>query len=397
MTGTKLMSSFNFLPEAQSLQDEMVVLRRDLHAHPELGFQERRTARLVAEHLHAAGLEVREGLADTGVLGRLEGAQAGRTVWLRFDMDALPVTEETGAPYASQNPGVMHACAHDGHVAIGLTLARLLARHRGDLHGRVVFAFQPAEEGQGGAERMIADGALEPRPDLALVLHLWNPLPLGQAAISPGPVMAAADLVRITVRGKGGHGAFPHQTVDPIVAAAQIVTALQTVVSRNVDPLATAVLTMGTIHGGTAFNVIADEVELTGTVRTFAATVREQILQRLVAIAQGTAAALGATAEVAIKPISPAVVNNPAATRLVHEAAAAILGEAHVLDAYQTMGAEDAALFLQAVPGCYFFLGSANPERGLAAPHHSPRFDFDEAALPLGVAILAETVARYLA
>ena len=374
-----------------------MALRRDLHAHPELGFQERRTARLVAEHLRAAGLAVREGLAGTGVLGRLEGAPPGRMILLRFDMDALPVTEETGAPYASQNPGVMHACAHDGHVAIGLTLAKLLARHIGDLRGNVVFAFQPAEEGQGGAARLIADGALEPRPDLALVLHLWNPLPLGQAAISPGPVMAAGDLVRILVRGKGGHGAFPHQTVDPIVAAAQIVTALQTVVSRNVDPLETAVLTMGMIHGGTAFNVIADEVELTGTVRTFAATVREQVLQRLVAIAQGTAAALGATAEVAIKPISPAVVNDSAATRLVHAAAAAILGEANLLDTYQTMGSEDAALFLQAVPGCYFFLGSANPERGLDAPHHSPRFDFDEAVLPLGVAILAEAVARYLA
>lgn len=389
--------TINFLPEAQALQEELVTLRRDLHAHPELGFQERRTARLVAEHLRAAGLEVREGLADTGVLGRLNGAQPGRTILLRFDMDALPVTEETGAPYASQNPGVMHACAHDGHVAIGLTLAKLLARHRSDLHGSVVFAFQPAEEGQGGAARLIADGALQPRPDLALVLHLWNPLPLGQAAISPGPVMAAADLVRIGVRGKGGHGAFPHQTVDPIVAAAQIVTALQTVVSRNVDPLATAVLTIGTIHGGTAFNVIADEVELRGTVRTFAAAVREQVLQRLTAIAQGTAAALGATAEVAIKPISPAVVSDAAATRLVHAAAAAILGEANVLDAYQTMGSEDAALFLQAVPGCYFFLGSANHERGLDAPHHSARFDFDEAALPLGVAILAEAVARYLA
>jgi amidohydrolase len=312
-------------------------------------------------------------------------------------MDALPVSEETGAPYASLNPGVMHACAHDGHVAIGLTLAKLLAQHRREMRGNVVFAFQPAEEGQGGAARLIADGALEPRPDLALVLHLWNPLPLGQAAVSPGPVMAAADLVRITVRGKGGHGALPHQTVDPVVAAAQIVTALQTVVSRNVDPLETAVLTMGTIHGGTAFNVIADQVELTGTVRTFAATVREQVLQRLAAIAQGTAAALGATAEVAIKPISPAVVNDPAATRLVQEAAAAVLGEANVLDTYQTMGSEDAALFLQAVPGCYFFLGSANHERGLDAPHHSPRFDFDEAALPLGVAILAEAVARYLA
>ncbi len=392
-----MMSNFNFLPEAQALREELVSLRRDLHAHPELGFQERRTARLVAEHLRAAGLAVREGLADTGVLGRLNGAQPGRTIMLRFDMDALPVSEETGAPYASQSPGMMHACAHDGHVAIGLTLAKLLARHSGELHGSVVFAFQPAEEGQGGAERMIADGALKPKPDLALVLHLWNPLPLGQAAISPGPVMAAADLVRIRVRGKGGHGAFPHQTVDPIVTAAQIVTALQTVVSRNVDPLATAVLTMGTIHGGTAFNIIADEVELTGTVRTFAAAVREQVLSRLVAIAQGTAAALGATAEVAIKPISPAVVNDLAATRLVHEAAAAILGEAQVLDAYQTMGAEDAAFFLQAVPGCYFFLGSANPERGLDAPHHSPRFDFDEAVLPLGVAILAEAVARYLA
>jgi amidohydrolase len=389
--------TINFFQEAQALQDELVALRRDLHAHPELGFQERRTARLVAEHLRAAGLVVQEGLAGTGVLGRLNGAQAGRTVWLRFDMDALPVTEETGAPYASLNPGVMHACAHDGHVAIGLTLAKLLARHRGALRGSVVFAFQPAEEGQGGAARLIADGALEPRPDLALVLHLWNPLPLGQAAISPGPVMAAADLVRILVRGKGGHGALPHQTVDPIVAAAQIVTALQTVVSRNVDPLETAVLTMGTIHGGTAFNVIADQVELTGTVRTFSAAVREQVLQRLAAIAQGTAAALGATAEVAIKPISPAVVNDPAATRLVHEATAAILGEANVLDTYQTMGSEDAALFLQAVPGCYFFLGSANPARGLAEPHHSPRFDFDEAALPLGVALLAEAVARYLA
>jgi amidohydrolase len=385
--------------DALEIEDQLVKLRRDLHMHPELGFQEQRTSGLVADYLARLGYRVYTNIAKTGVIGMLEGSRPGRTVMLRFDMDALPIQEENDVEYASQTPGVMHACGHDGHVTIGLGTATLLARYRDQFPGTVKLIFQPAEEGMNGAEVMVKEGALDdygPRPAAAFGLHLWNPSPVGQAELTAGATMAAADRWSLKVTGRGGHGALPHQTNDPVVASAQIISALQTIVSRNVDPQATAVVTVGTVHGGTAFNIIPGEIELTGTIRTFEADVREMILARVESLCQGVAAGMGVEVDLQVKPLTPAVINDPAATQLMRQVAAEVLGEENVLSGFRTMGSEDMAFFLQEVPGSFLFLGSANEERGLNHPHHNPRFDFDERALPLGVAIMAGTATRYL-
>ena len=390
----------DYRAEAGAMQEQLVAWRRDLHMHPELGFKEGRTSGLVAEHLRGLGYQVHTGIGKTGVIGILEGARPGPTVMLRFDMDALPIQEQNQVAYASQTPGVMHACGHDGHVTIGLGAATLLQRHREELAGTVKLLFQPAEELLVGAEAMIKEGALEdygPRPDASFGLHLWSPLPLGQAGLATGPVFAAADRWSLTVKGKGGHGAMPHQTADPVVAAAQIVTALQTIVSRNVDPQETAVLTVGTVHGGTAFNIIPGEVTLTGTLRTFDEQVRARVLQRLETLCAGVGAGMGVEADLQVEMLTPVAVNDVAATRLMRQVAEEILGQQNICGDFRDTGSEDMAYFMREVPGSYMLLGSANPERGLDYAHHHPRFDFDEAVLPLGVAILAETATRFLA
>jgi len=257
------------IEEVQELFPYMQARRRDFHMHPELGFQEVRAAGIVADELRALGLEVHTGIAETGVVAILKGEHPGPVLLIRFDMDALPIQEENEAEYASQNPGVMHACGHDAHTAIGLSVARILNAHRGDIHGTVKLGFQPAEEGDGGAERMVAEGVLEnPRPDRCLALHVWNSQPIGWLGITPGPVMAAAETFHVKIIGRGGHGASPHRTVDPLYAAAQIVTALQSIVSRNVAPMDTAVVSVTAIHSGTTFNVIPQTAELQGTIRT---------------------------------------------------------------------------------------------------------------------------------
>jgi len=393
----------DFLSEAQSLFEYTQSIRRDLHAHPELGFREVRTAGIVARELQSLGLEVTTGVAKTGVVGLLEGNRHGPVVLVRFDMDALPVTEETGAAYASTAPGVMHACGHDGHTAIGLTVAKLLHAHRADLAGTVKFVFQPAEEGAsgeeiGGNEMMIREGALEnPRPDLALALHLWNEKPLGWVHAAAGPVMAGAEEFKITVAGKGGHGALPNRTADPVLAACQIVTALQSIVSRNVAPLEAAVVSVTMIHAGQAFNVIPPEAKLEGTIRTFELSVRETVLRRFEEIAQGVAAAMGCTADVTVKRLTPATINADEIARRVQAAARRALPDADLDTAsHLTMGAEDMAFMLERIPGCYFFVGSANSARGLDYGHHHPKFDFDEAALPRAAAWMAEAAAEFL-
>jgi amidohydrolase len=291
----------------------------------------------------------------------------------------------------------MHACGHDGHTAIGLGVATLLARHRDELSGRVKLVFQPAEESTGGARAMIADGVLlDPAPDAALGLHLWNSLPVGQAIVRPGPFMAAATHFHLTIQGRGGHGAMPHQTVDAIVTAAHLVTALQTIVSRNVDPTQTAVVSVGTLRAGFAFNIIADRAELEGTIRTFDDQVMALIRQRLQQIVTSVTQMFGATFDLKLEHAAPAVVNAPEAAALVERAARDVLGEANVGQGTPAMVSEDMAEFLNRVPGCFFFLGSHNRARGLDYAHHHPRFDFDEAALPLGAAILAGAAVDYL-
>lgn len=386
-----------FKAEAEALREQLVSWRRDFHVHPELAFQEHRSAGLIADRLRELGYRVQTGVATTGVVGLLEGRQPGPVVMVRFDMDALPITEENETDYVSQNPGVMHACGHDAHMAMGLGVATLMAQCRDEMAGTLKLVFQPAEEGGRGAEAMVKEGVLEnPRPDVFLATHVWNEKPVGTIDVSPGAIMAAAEKWACTVRGKGGHGALPHQTVDPVVATAQIVTGLQTVVSRNVNPLETAVVTVGTVHGGDAFNVIPAQVELSGTIRTYSPQVRETVLRRVREVIEGVAAACGAATELEIVPLTPAVSNDAEVADVVRAAAEAVVGSENVSSGERTMGSEDAAVFMQEVPGCYSFLGSANAERGLNAPHHNPRFDFDEDVMPIGVAILMHALARYL-
>jgi amidohydrolase len=383
--------------EAFALRDQLIAWRRDFHRHPELGMQEFRTSGIVAKYLSSLGMEVQTGVGQTGVVGLLEGSQPGPVVMLRFDMDALPIQEMNQTDYVSQNSGVMHACGHDAHTAIGMGIAQLLARRREELAGTIKFVFQPGEEGCGGALAMIADKVLEdPKPDVALGLHVWNDQPLGLLAAGNCGVMAAADIFTINVQGKGGHGAQPHLCVDAVLIAAQIVVALHSIVARNVNPRETAVVTVGSIRAGTAFNVIADTAEMTGTIRTFDAATRDLIARRITEVAESTAWALGGSATIEIKAISPATVNDQQVAQIVRETASEVLGSDRVTADQFTMTAEDMSEFLSRVPGCFFFIGSANAARGLNAPHHNPHFDIDEEVLPLGVAVLAATVLHYL-
>jgi len=379
-------------PDVSALAPDLVALRRDLHQNPELAWAERRTASRVAAFLEGAGLEVRAGVAGTGVVATARGA-GSRTVLLRVDMDGLPIQEQNDVPYTSRVPGVMHACGHDGHTAIGAAAARVLGRRR--LPGVVRILFQPAEEGEGGAQRMIADGALE-GVDVVLGIHLWNELPVGTVGVKAGPLMAAVDRLRIVIHGRGGHGGNPHRAADPVVAAAHVVVALQTVVAREVSPLQSAVVTLGAIHGGQAFNVIPDEVTLTGTVRTFDADVRRGVPERIRRIAEGVASALQCRAEVEVRPGNPAVVNDAGVAALARRAAARVVGEQGVVEPEPTMGGEDMAVYFERVPGCFAFVGSANRERGLDQPHHSPRFDFDEEALAIGCEFLVQAAEEAL-
>jgi amidohydrolase len=379
-------------------RERMVELRRDFHRHPELAHQEVRTAGIVADRLVELALDdVRSGVGQTGVVGLLKGGRPGRSVMLRADMDALPVTEvDRGQPYRSVNQGVHHACGHDGHVAILLTVAELLSARKRDLPGTVSFIFQPAEERVGGAAGMLKDGVLEPAVDGCFGLHLWNEIEVGRIDARPGPVYASADAFVITVGASGGHAAMPHQTADPVLASAQLVVALQTLVSRESPPLEPAVLTIGSIHGGTAPNIIPSRVELQGTLRTFDPTLRERLLTRLHEMVAGTAATFCVEADLRMTDSCPAAINDAGMTELVQGVGGRILGGQNVLSRTQTTGAEDMALFLEAVPGCFFFVGSANTERGLTSPHHSPSFDFDERALDIGVQVLTSTTLEFL-
>ena len=387
----------NWRAQAEALRAEMVERRRDLHRHPELAFQEARTAGIVAETLNALGLEVQTGVGRTGVVGLLEGGQPGPVVMVRCDMDALPIDEENDVPYRSQQPGRMHACGHDGHTAVALAVARLFAERREALRGSVKFAFQPAEEIGQGAAAMVADGALEaPRPDVCYGLHLWNDLPHGQVSVTPGPFMAGADALRITVRGRGSHAALPHQSADPVVAAASLVLALQTVVSRSLSPLETAVVSVTQLQAGTALNVIPEQVALAGTIRTFKPEVRALVVERVQAVSAAAAAALGCQAEVSIEPLTPPVINDTALAERLLERFRQAAPDLEYVTGMQTMAAEDVSVFLNRVPGVFFFVGSADRARGLVYGHHHPRFDFNEDALVTGAALLAEAVAAHV-
>jgi amidohydrolase len=392
-----MLMSINFQEEAVALLPRMVEVRRDLHRHPELAFEEVRTAGIVASTLTELGLEVQTGVGKTGVVGLLEGDQDGPTLLVRADMDALPILEANKTEYVSGEAGKMHACGHDGHTSIGLAVVRMLSERRADIHGRVKFVFQPAEEIGQGARAMIEDGALgDPRPDFSIGLHLWNDMPVGKVAVTSGPCMSAADIFTCTLTGSGGHGAQPDKTIDPIVAAAQIVTAAQSIVSRNVDPLDTAVVTIGAIHGGDAFNVIPQSAEIKGTIRTYRKETQQKVHQRVREICEGIAQAMGCEAEVEIISMTIAVDNDAEISDRIAAIAAGLVGEENVKRDERTMGSEDVSLFMDDIPGCYFFVGSANAERGLNYPHHHPQFDVDEASFPIAAALLAEAAASFV-
>ena len=387
----------DWLLRAQDLFSYSQGVRRDLHQNPELGYREFRTAGIVARDLRALGLEVTTGIAETGVIALMEGAGPGPVVLLRFDMDALPVDEQTGAEYCSLVPGQMHACGHDGHVAIGLTVARLLSQNREHLHGTVKFVFQPAEEGLGGAERMLAAGVMDdPHVDFCLALHLWNEKQLGWFGIPDGPLMAGADIFKVWIEGAGGHGALPHLAVDPISAAAYVITGLQGIVSRNVSPLENAVISVTQIHAGETFNVIPPVVELGGTIRAFEPKVRRLVVERFKEVIYSTAKAAGCTARIELTRLTPAVINTTAVAMKVAETARVLFPDGEIDRDYRTMVSEDMAFLMEKTPSCYFMVGSANPLRGLDYGHHHPKFDFDEQVLPRAAALMAATAEKLL-
>jgi amidohydrolase len=384
-------------PDVLAHQADLVALRRDFHRHPELGYRETRTAGIVADRLRKAGYAVRTGIAKTGVVGVLRGSRPGRTLLLRADMDALPIQEENRTPYASAVPGVMHACGHDGHTAIGIAVAQVLARRRARQAGTLVVVFQPAEEELGGAPAMIREGLLEnPAPDAALALHLWNSLPVGTVGVRAGATWASSDRFEIAILGRGGHAGYPHTTIDPVVTAAEAVLALQTVVSRELPPTAPRALSVTRIAGGTTTNVIPTEVVMLGTMRFYDESLRAQARRRIERVVRGVAEAHGAGCRVRFDDGYPVTVNDPALTALVREVAAGVVGPDRVVEHEATMGSEDMGYVLQRVPGCYFMLGSMSVAKGLCHPHHHPRFDFDEACLPVGVELLVRAAERIL-
>jgi amidohydrolase len=369
----------------QAIVAEAVATRRDLHEHAELSTEEHRTQGVIVERLRAAGLDGVRAIADTGVTALVRGARPGPNLLWRADIDALPLDEETGLPFASRTKA-MHACGHDGHTAIALAMAELLQRSRESLAGTVRFAFQPAEEHVGGAARMIEQGILEdPRVDQLFGLHIWASAPVGHVLVRAGAIFAAATHFRIIIRGRGGHAAAPHETIDPIVVAAHAITALQTVVSRSVSSEDRAVFTIGRIEGGVRGNIIPNEVMMSGTVRTFEARVLKRVLRRIEEILAGVTSAWGAEYRFDSSTLG-ACVNDAESAAMVEGVAAAFVGPERVAET-QATGADDMCRFLEERPGAYFLLGGAPAGTDRVYPHHHPKFDFDERCIPLGIEI----------
>jgi len=378
--------------ETESLAPRLIQWRRGFHRRPEVAFKEFQTSAFLREHFQKLGMPVKP-LTGTGFRAELEGRPGGKTVALRADIDALPLQEEGDKEYVSLNPGAAHACAHDGHMAVLMGVAELLSKRREQFQGRVVFIFQPAEElPPGGAKAMIEEGALE-GVDAIFGLHFWQPLPTGLIGVVKGPMMAQSDNFRIMVKGKGGHGSMPHQTVDPILVASHLVVSLQSIVSRNVDPLKAAVLSFGTVDGGTVYNIIPGQVKLSGTVRTFDPPLQALIEKRLREIAEGVSKSLGAEAGVEYEIGYPPLVNDPASVDFVLEVVKKSLGEERIKPIAPVMGGEDFAYYLQKIPGAFLFFGAGD---GTRFPHHHPGFDFDEKALPQAVLLMTSLATEYL-
>jgi hippurate hydrolase len=392
--GTALRSPVSFVAERH---ETFIAIRRDLHAHPELGLEEHRTAALVAERLHQWGVEVHTGIGGTGVVGVIRGARdaSGRSVGLRADMDALPMQEENDFPHRSSRPGLMHACGHDGHTTMLLAAAQYLAATR-NFDGSVFLIFQPGEEGFGGAKKMIDDGLFQRFPaNEVYALHNWPGLPAGHIGLNPGPMMAAADRVEIVISGRGGHAAHPHLTVDPVLIAGHVITAAQSIVARNVAPIDTAVVSLCSLSAGHpgAFSVVPREARLVGTVRTFQHSVQTLIEQRLTELVQSTARAFGGEASVKYERIYPATINHAPQYEHAARVAEELVGRERVVRHMPpSMGAEDFAFMLHVKPGCYVRLGQGGAEGGCWL--HNSRYDFNDAVIPLGAGYLAALAER---
>jgi hippurate hydrolase len=375
----------NLAPAIVDFSKELTLIRRDIHAHPEIGFEENRTSQIVADNLQAWGAEVHRSIGGTGVVGVINGKGPGRRIGLRADMDALPMAEATGLSHASKTPGVFHGCGHDGHTTMLLGAARHLASTR-NFAGQIVLIFQPAEEGLGGARRMIADGLFDRFPcDEIYGLHNWPGAPLGRISLTRGVAMAAADTFDIHISGRGAHGAQPHHSVDPIMVATAIAQALQTIVSRNVDAVKSAIVSITQIHAGSAYNVIPETAFLGGTIRTFEPAVRDLIAQRITSLALSIAEGFGAEATVAIEPRFSALRNDDRLAEAAMQVAAEIVGPTLAeYDELPKTGSEDFAEMLAIVPGAYLLLG-----QGEGPALHNPRYDFNDAAIPIGATLLA--------
>lgn len=382
----------------ESLKNDVINLRRYFHQYPEVGFKEFKTSTKIAELLKEWGLEVQTGIAKTGVVGLLRGAKPGKTIGIRADIDALPIQEATNLEFQSKHDGVMHACGHDGHIAIALGAAKVLSEFKDEICGNIKFIFQPAEEGPGGAEKMILDGVLEnPTVEAIIGLHIWPEIDSGSVGIKNGPIMAASDRFDIKISGVGGHGAVPHMAVDPIVAGAHIVTALQTLVSREVDPLDCAVISNCVFNSGTTFNVIPADANISGTVRTFNPKVREVIPQRMKKIIEGIGESMRCQCEFNYTYYYPATINNKDFTSFFEDISKGLLGDDKVFEIERpSMGGEDFSFYLQKIPGTFFFLGTKNSSKDLTKSIHHPEYNIDEDILPIGVKLFCNTAIEFL-
>ncbi|MCB1178335.1 MAG: amidohydrolase [Leptospiraceae bacterium] len=384
----------------ENRKQELISYRRRFHTFPELKFEEKETAKFVEDHLKSLGFSYESGIVETGIACLIDSGKPGKTLLVRADMDALPIFEENIVDYASKNSGKMHACGHDGHTSVLMGLASELKERLSSVvpKGRVLLVFQPAEEGGGGADKMVETGILEKyNVDATFALHVWNHVDIGKVGVVDGPMMASVDEFSIKVRGVSGHGAMPQHTVDPVVVGAHIITALQTIVSRNVDPLDSCVVTVGSLHAGDAFNVIPEIAEMKGTVRTYSKTLYDEIPGRIEKLVKSISEGFGARIEFEYERVNKPTINNPKMADIIRKAARNILGENSVTEEEaKTMGGEDFSAFLERVPGCYFFIGSRNKEKGFVNPHHSSKFDFDEDALVNGLAVMKEAIKIYL-
>ena len=383
----------NIHPEILKIKNTIIATRRDIHKHPELSFKEFRTSKLVADKLESYGIKVERNIGKTGVVGTLIGKEGKKTIALRADMDALPIQETGDASYKSINDGIMHACGHDAHVAMLLGAAEALSNMKDKITNNIKFIFQPAEEGYGGARFMIEDGALD-NVDEIYGLHVWNYQESGTVGVQSGPVMAAADIFTIKIKGIGGHGATPQGTIDCVIVASHLIQALQTIVSRNTNPLESTVVTVGQINGGYNFNIIADEIVLKGTTRAYTYKNKELIKKRMKDIISGIEKTFGAKIKLQYKDGYPPVINNETATKNLEDAAKNVVGN-KVIKPYLSMGGEDFSYFAEKIPGCFFFLGTAPKNSApMSVPQHCSHFDIDEEAMLIGSSIFIEVACK---